>query len=46
MYIIRISITTPSSPKTPPKTATKRTLLPNQAGAALAAIGIEPAFGR
>lgn len=38
-------MTTPSSPKTAPKTATKRTLLPNQAGAALAATGNEAPFG-
>ena len=43
---MRISITTPSRPKTPPKTATKRTLFPSQAGAALAAIGNEPVFGK
>ena len=45
MYKIKTSIITPSRPKTAPKTATRRTLLPNQAGAALAAIGNEPLFG-
>lgn len=38
-------MTTPRRPKTAPKIATKSTLLPSQAGAALAAIGNEPLFG-
>lgn len=45
MYNIRTSIITPRRPKTAPKTATRRTLLPSQAGAALAAIGKDPLFG-
>lgn len=42
---MRMSITTPRRPKTAPKIATNSTLLPSQAGAALAAIGNEPLFG-
>lgn len=45
IYNIKTSIITPRRPKTAPKTATRRTLLPNQAGAALAAIGKDPLFG-
>lgn len=40
-----MSMTTPRRPKTAPKIATNSTLLPSQAGAALAAIGKEPLFG-
>lgn len=42
---MRMSMTTPRRPKTAPKIATNSTLLPSQAGAALAAIGNEPPFG-
>lgn len=45
MYKIKTRIITPRRPKTAPKTATSNTLLPNQAGAALAATGREPLFG-
>lgn len=41
---MRMSMTTPRRPKTAPKIATNSTLLPSQAGAALAAIGNEPLF--
>lgn len=43
---MRMSMTTPRRPKTAPKIATNSTLLPSQAGAALAAIGKEPPFGK
>lgn len=46
MYNIRNNITTPRRPKTAPKTATRSTLLPSQAGAALAATGRVPEFGK
>ena len=39
-------MTTPRRPSTAPKTATRRTLLPSQAGAALAATGVAPALGK
>ena len=42
---MRRSITTPRRPKIAPKIATNNTLLPSQAGAALAAIGNEPLIG-
>lgn len=45
MYRMSMRMTTPRRPKTPPKTATKSTLLPSQAGAARAAIGRTPVFG-